>query len=319
MDLSIIIVSYNCREVVVDCLRSIFEATKRINFEVIVVDNNSSDQCVETIKAEFPEVRVAALKTNLGFGAGCNHGATIASGDRLLFLNPDTIVLPGAVDDLFSFSKSHPDAGIWGGVQVDEDGNPASVSCWRLPTLWGMLCRAAGLSKAFRKSELLNWDEYGGWNYSSLKEVEVVSGCFLMISVTLWRELDGFNTLYFLYSEENDLCARALQKGARPLVCPRIKIIHHIGLTHSLQSDRIVYQLTGECTYMRIHWNWLKRHAGLALLLLLIYNRMQFYMLLSAVSKSGRHVDKGLHWRDVWKRRGTWVRGYTHSDLSGQV
>src|SRR5688500_1121742 len=113
-DLSIIIISYNTKEMTLDCLKSIFEQTSGISFEVIVLDNASRDNSAEAIAAGFPQVKLIAHQENLGFAGGNNLAARKAAGEYILLINPDTVVLDGAIQKLFRFAEDNPAAGVWG-------------------------------------------------------------------------------------------------------------------------------------------------------------------------------------------------------------
>ena len=125
--LTIIIVSYNTSEMTLECIRSVYRETTSINFEIIVLDNNSSDNSVEAIASEFPKMNLISSKINYGFAKGNNIAAKEAKGDFLLLLNPDTVVLDRAIDNLIEFAVNNAQAEIWGGKTLFGDGslNPA--------------------------------------------------------------------------------------------------------------------------------------------------------------------------------------------------
>ena len=136
MDLSIIVVSYNTREITLECLRSVFAETHGLEFELLVVDNDSSDGSAEAIRSEFPDVWLDALDTNLGFAGANNHAAKRANGNYIQLLNPDTLVLDGAIQSLFRFAESYRGRGIFGGRTLFPDRSLNPSSCWSRITLW---------------------------------------------------------------------------------------------------------------------------------------------------------------------------------------
>src|SRR5215472_13006670 len=177
-DLSIIVVSYGTRELTLRCLDSIARETRRASFELIVVDNGSTDGSASAITERFPGARVIALTDNRGFAVACNLAAKGAKGDYILLINPDTEMISGGADRLLDFARRTPRAGIWGGRTIFADGTLNPGSCWRRPTLWNQFCVALALNTRFANSPLFNSLAYGGWPRDSEREVDVVAGCF---------------------------------------------------------------------------------------------------------------------------------------------
>ena len=152
VDVSVLIVSYRCRDEVAACLASIPSGATSVSTEVIVVDNDSGDGTTELIRDRFPDVDLVASDENLGFAVAVNLAARRAKGAFLLLLNPDTVVHPGAIDALVAFARSTPRHGIYGGRTVNPDGTTHPGSCWGAPSVWSMFCFATMLSTAFRRS-----------------------------------------------------------------------------------------------------------------------------------------------------------------------
>ncbi len=178
--LSILVVSYNTRAMTLDCLRSVVAET-RTPYELIVLDNASADGSAEAVAAEFPQARLIASPENLGFAEGNNVAARDARGEYLLLLNPDTLVLRGALDKLLAFAKEKPQAGIWGGRTLYADGSLNPFSCWRRLDLWALAMRATGLVSLFRESPIFNAEAYGGWRRDTVRGVDIVTGCLFLI------------------------------------------------------------------------------------------------------------------------------------------
>lgn len=308
--LSIIVVSYNCREMTLEAIRSVY-ANTRLPFELICVDNDSRDGTVEAVRREFPQVRVIARSDNLGFAGGNNLAAELAVGSRLLLLNPDTIVLDGAIDKLWAFAERTPEAGIWGGRTVFEDGTLNITSCWGRMTPWALACRMLGLTWLFPKSTLFNPEAIGSWQRDSERVVDIVTGCFLLIDMTLWRGLGGFNEDFFMYGEEADLCHRAWAVGARPRMTPEATIIHHGGGTEVSAADKLVKVLKGKVTLMNAHWPRPMRPVGRFMFLLLAASRSLGNRLLKPRSTRGRGLDNRTDgWRAAFRRRHEWIDGW---------
>ncbi len=295
---TIIVVSYGTREMTLACLRSVVAQTKGTAYDVIVVDNASPDGSAEAIAAAFPQFQVVAETINLGFAAANNLAARSARGDYLLLLNPDTVVLEGAIDALLAFARSRPDAGIWGGRTLFGDGRLNPSSCWRRQTLWNLFCRGVGLAKAFPHSPLFHSEAYGGWKRDSEREVDIVTGCWLLITQALWQRLDGFAPAFFMYGEDADLCLRARALGARPRITPTATIVHYGGGTESNSARKNKRLLAAKALLIARHtprpFRWLAR-------------------ILLALRPFLKKVFAGARervvWNEVWVDRRQWLGG----------
>jgi GT2 family glycosyltransferase len=305
-DVSILIVTYQCRDAVGECLESLYSATTDVSFEVIVVDNASTDGTVEAIQRAFPLAGVIALPANSGFAAAVNRAAREAKGDYLLLLNPDTLVHPGAIERVVAFARAHPRHGIYGGRTLWPDGSVCPGSCWGKPTLWSTFCFATMLSTAFRGSPLFDPESLGHWQRDSVREVDVVTGCLLLAERGLWEELGGFDERFFMYGEDVDLGIRAARAGRRPVITPEAVITHTVGVSSETREDKLVLLFTGKATLMRKHWPAVKRELGLGLLAAGVWARA-----VGASLRDGRDERAGVSaWRPLWSARGEWLRGY---------
>jgi GT2 family glycosyltransferase len=306
---SVIVVSYNTREMTLDCLRSVAAETDPGLFELIVVDNASSDGSAAAIAA-LPGVALTALGENIGFAAANNLAAGLARGDYLLLLNPDTVVLDRGIERLLDFAECRPDAGIWGGQTRFADGALNPASCWGRMTLWSLLCSATGFSALFRRSALFNPEGYGGWGRDAEREVDIVSGCFFLIRRELWNALGGFDLRFFMYAEEADLCQRAAARGARPRMTPEARIIHYGGASEPVRAPKTVRLLRGKATLLHKHWRPLPRRIGLALFDAMVLSRLGGYGLAAALTGRAAYRGRRDEWREVWRARPLWRAGY---------
>ena len=313
--LSVLVVSYNTREMTLACLTSLLSGTGA-PLEAVVVDNASSDGSAEAIRAAFahePRLTLIAEAENHGFARANNLAAARARGRRLLLLNPDTVVLDGAVDRLLDFARARPEAGIWGGRTLFADGALNPSSCWARPTLWSALCRTAGLTGALRGSERFNPEAYGGWRRDSEREVDIVSGCFLLIDRPLWDRLGGFDPAFVMYGEEADLCLRARAFGARPRISPDAVIVHHGGASETARADRVARILRGKAGVIRRHVPGLRGRAALWLNRVWPLTRWAAAALRGALPGRGataRGAENAAVWREVWRRREEWAGGW---------
>jgi N-acetylglucosaminyl-diphospho-decaprenol L-rhamnosyltransferase len=314
-DVSILIVTYECGAEARDCLASIYENTSGVDFEVVVVDNASRDGTAALIREEFPQVRLIALEENVGFAAGSNLAATVADGEFLMLLNPDTIVHEGAVRNFVEFARRNPVAGLYGGRTLRPDGTVDPGSCWAQPSLWSLLCFATMLSTAFKGSRLFDPVSIGGWQRDSVREVGIVTGCLLLAPRSVWDELNGFDLRFFMYGEDADLAQRAIRAGYRPTITPDAVITHEVGVSSSSRPDKVTLLFRGNATLLRKHWAPGKREAGLALLWAGVGVRA---LLARLPSRRPEKADPGA-WREVWRARRTWLAGYPEAAPAEQA
>lgn len=308
VELSIIIVSYNTRDLTLQALDSLFRHPPPIDFEVILLDNNSPDNSYEAINAAYPQIGAIAHPVNVGFAAANNIAAERARGRRILLLNPDTITLEHSHEALWAFAERQPQRGIWGGRTLFPDLSLNPTSCWRRMSLWSLACAAFGLTHIFPGSRFFNPEAYGDWKRDTERDVDIVTGCFLLIDTSLWRRLGGFDPAFFMYAEEADLCLRAAGIGFQPGICPEAEIVHMGGMSEPTGADKIVKTARGRVTLMLKHWSPIKVMAGRILLLTWSGIRM-----VGSNVVSGRRDAPGAargKWRAVWARRKEWLSGY---------
>ncbi|HEY0438327.1 MAG TPA: glycosyltransferase family 2 protein [Phenylobacterium sp.] len=308
VELSILVVSYNTRAETLEALESLFRHPPPVNFEVIVLDNASSDGSFEAIRAAFPKITAIAHPTNVGFAVGNNVAARSARGRRILLLNPDTVSLETSHAALWAFAERTPERRIWGGRTLFADGTLNPSSCWRRMTLWSVFCVTVGLTYLFLGSRIFNFEAYGSWKRDTEADVDIVTGCFLLIDADLWNQLGGFDETFFMYAEEADLCHRAIQLGARPGISPTAVIIHHGGKSERVMVDKRIRISAGRVTFMRKHWSWLGQELGRRMMMAGAFMRV----IASRVVR-GRRDDPGAakdQWGAFWRRRGEWSRGY---------
>jgi len=305
--LSILMVNWNTREMTLDCLRSLYAETRETDFEVILVDNDSADGSADAIAAEFPQVRLVREKANHGFARATNMAGEMARGEYLLLLNTDTVVLDGAIDRLMAFAARQPEARIWGGRTLFGDRSLNPTSCWAQPTVWSSLSFAFGLSGAFAGSETFNPEGYGGWRRDSERSVDIVTGCLFLIRRDFWRDLGGFDTTFFMYGEEADLCARARALGARPMITPEAEIVHYGGASAAARADKIIYVFGSRVGLIERHMPSNKRVAK-ALLFLAAWLRATGYGAARMLAPT-RYGKSASEWSEAWRRRELWGQG----------
>ncbi|MFB0984923.1 MAG: glycosyltransferase family 2 protein [Phycisphaerales bacterium] len=308
LDVSIIVVSYNTREMTLACLRSIVAETTHVEYEVLFIDNCSTDGSFEAVRDEFGDdtrFHIVLADENLGFAGGNNVLAESAKGRFILLLNPDTIVLNGAIERLLDFATEHPSNRIWGGRTIFGDGSLNPGNCWAPFTVWSEFCAAVGLRAAFPNSKVFHPRAYGTWQRDSVREVGVVTGCFFLMKVDDWRLLGGFDPEFFMYGEETDLCMRGIKQGMRPIVTPDAEIIHYGGASESIQVEKYVRLFDAQVRLFRRHFSRPVFGSMFFLMKIGVFGRA---ILTKNVDRiQGRKVEN--LWQELWQRRVEWTKG----------
>ena len=229
---SIVILSYNTSELLKKCLSSIY-ANLSGDFEVIVVDNASKDESVAMVKESFKKVRLIENPNNSGFAGGCNIGAAHAKGDQILFLNSDAEVKDNPLPELLKTFKGHSDVGIVGGILENYNGSlqRSFGDFYTVPNVLTLLF--VGESGELKK-----------YVDDKEKQVDWVSGGFMMADSKHFRSVKGFNESYFMYIEDMDLCYRVRKKGLKIFVNPQARI-KHLGQGSSNKTFAIVHIYKG--------------------------------------------------------------------------
>lgn len=315
-DVTIIIVSYQTRDMTLACIRSVIDQTSATSYEIIVLDNASMDGSADAIRSSFPDIHLIASDQNLGFARANNVAAARARGRRLLLLNPDTVILDHAIDRLHAFATKHPTCGIWGGRTVFADGTLNPASCWHRATLWSLFCLALGLTQ-FRDSPLFNWEGYGGWARDTERQVDIVTGCFFLIDRVLWDQCRGFDPVFFMYGEEADLCLRARRFGARPMITPDATIIHygHASEPHAVEQKIKVF--AGRVSLMQCHQRALSVLLGRMLYKAMVLLRMVAFGTAALMTRQPKMRLSARAWGQIWSARARWVHGWT--DAAAEV
>jgi N-acetylglucosaminyl-diphospho-decaprenol L-rhamnosyltransferase len=301
MDVSILIISYNTRELTLACLASVYAQTRDVEFEILVVDNESKDGSADAIASAYPHVRLIRPGANLGFAGGNNLAAKSAAGEFLLLLNPDTVILDGAIQKAVAFARSNPRAGIVGGRTYfgDMTLNPTSVH--GRPTAWSLLCMGMGLSTLFRQTRLFDPESLGRWPRDSHREVDVVTGCFCLVRRDLWQTLGGYDESFFMYGEDTDLSIRAWEVGSACMVCPDAKLIHYGGQSEKVRSDKMIRLFRAKAQLFEKHWSRPAVWFGILML--------KFWALTRTLGTGlWRYLNPAKQasyeaWRDIWRRR----------------
>ncbi len=263
--ISVVIVSYNTRDILRKCLEALFEHSSNLEFEVFVVDNDSRDGSAEMVAQEFPRVILTANKENLGFAAANNQAFALAQGEYILLLNPDAFVKPGAISRAAKFMRQNPGCGVCGGRIVDPDGS-LNPSARRFPTWFSNFCTLSGLSSRFAGSSFFNRHDFGGFAHDQVKEVDWVPGTFMFLRRSMLEDIGFFDERFYIYYEETDLCLRAKQAGWKVFFVPEAEVEHIGGASSKTRKDKAYNMASAQVMNfkMRSEYLYYRKHGGLA-------------------------------------------------------
>lgn len=229
MELSIVIVSFNVKDYLRQCLNSVYGASEKIDSEIFVVDNNSNDGSEGMIKNEFPEVRLIVNDFNAGFSVANNQALRLASGKYTLILNPDTILSKDTLHKCICFMNEHEDAGAMGVRMINGDNIFLRESVRAIPSPRVAFFKAFGFSSLFPGSQFFSNYYLPKVNNTSTSQTEIISGAFMFIRMEALAKSGLFDEDFFMYGEDIDLSYRLLQTGYKNYYSPEIQIIHFKG------------------------------------------------------------------------------------------
>lgn len=237
MDLSIIIVSYNTKLVLLDCLKSIYENSGGLNFEVIVVDNASKDKTADEItKLKYPNFQFLQNKENLGFSKANNVGVKKSKGKYVLFLNPDTQIRKDTFSEMLKFMDQTKDCGAATcGVELP-NGRMDDASHRGFPTPWNSFTHFSGISKLFPSSKIFSGYNLGNLDLDKIHEIDALAGAFMLVRREAGEEVGWWDEDYFFYGEDIDFCYMLKQKGWKVYYVPTVSILHLKGVSGGLKK-----------------------------------------------------------------------------------
>ncbi len=229
IDLSIVIVSYNVRHFLQRTLESTFRSQNGLSLEVFVVDNDSSDDSVEMVREQFPQVTVIESGANLGFAKANNLALAKAKGEFLMLLNPDCLLQEDSLTTLVQYLRDHPDVGAVGPKLLNRDGSFQVTSKRGLPTVWASFCKLSGLSSMFPRSKFFNRYEQGHLDPDEVNEVEILAGAAMMIRKEVYEQVGGLDEDYFMFGEDVDWSWAIARAGWKLMYVPTTQIVHYKG------------------------------------------------------------------------------------------
>ncbi|SHL66719.1 hypothetical protein SAMN05444414_12542 [Roseovarius marisflavi] len=300
IDLSIVIVNWNTRKMTRECLASVSSGLGDLAAEILVVDNASTDGSADMVEADFPEVALIRNSENRGFAAANNQGFNMARGKHVLLLNTDTLVHGNALPASVVWLNAHPDVGAMGCRVLNTDGS-VQLTCSMYPSVLNQILQLSGLSK-LRHPRFFGRHSMTHWLRDSEREVEVISGCYLLVRRSVIDQIGLLDENFFFFGEETDWCKRMRDAGWRLMFAPVGEITHH-GSVSARKLDYHRDVLLSE-SIVRLH----RKHAGVfgglvTFGIISMFNATRaLYWSFAAVFSSSEHARaRGKHFRAVLK------------------
>ncbi len=231
MDVSVVIVTYNCQAFIGRCINSLLVSRAHLDLEIIVVDNASDDTTAELLRTYFPNIKVIQNKINLGFTKANNQGIKEAKGRFIFILNPDTELFGGSLEEMIIFLDRNSTCGILGPKLLDKDGK-IQLSCRAFPSYSAAFFnRYSLLTRMFPRSKYADRYLKTNWPHDTIQEVDWVSGAAMVIRKECLEEIGSFDEGFFIYCEDTDICKRARDKGWKVFYYPGLYFTHFVGGT----------------------------------------------------------------------------------------
>ncbi len=260
IDISIIIVNFNTLRLTKQCIESIYKYTQGLSYEIIVVDNNSEEDCGD-LRSLFPDLILIKNSRNVGFGKANNIGALKAKGNNYCFINSDVILLENSILKLLNFSATINNLGMIGPKLLWKD-KTLQWSCREFPNLWNNFCPSFFLTSIFKNSHIFRLEHMTYFNHNEIKKVDVLVGAFMFIPKQVFEQVNGFDERYFMYSEEIDLCKSINKLDKTIYFYPETSVIHIAGGTATSNFN----EMSIVSNESRIKY-WKKHHSRIEVLI----------------------------------------------------
>ncbi|MHC4749391.1 MAG: glycosyltransferase family 2 protein [Planctomycetota bacterium] len=311
MDVSVIIVAWNVRTLLYNCLKSIFSETKGINFEVIYVDNASEDGSVKMVTKEFPEVKIIENKKNEGFIKANNQAIRISQARYVHLLNSDTIILDNAIAKMVKFADEHPEAAVVGCKVLNSD-KTLQRDCFMWPSLLNMFLAAIYLNKIFPQNRFFGREGMTWWDFNQVREVETVCGCASLVRNKAIKQVGLMDEMYYMYGDDPDWCYRFKKNSWKILFTPEAEIIHYGRQTTKQMPREFKWQLYGShLIFMKLHRSRISFAFACVLVALFFLLRVPYWVSMALLNKkerkmsintAGTYLMGGLYCLVNWKK-----------------
>ena len=283
-DLSIVVVTWNGKDFVRHCLRSLQHAAGSLSYEFFVVDNSSSDGTPDMVEQEFPGITLIRNADNLGFARANNVAMKAATGKYFCLVNSDVIAIPNCLEQMARYMDDHEDIGLLGPAMIMPDGT-VGTACMRRPTLRIWLVQALGLGSIFKSFTL----HMHNLNHQKIQSVDVLNGWFWMARKRAVDRVGMLDEHFFMYGEDIDWCLRFWKRGWRVVYFPKAKSTHYVGASASRAPVRFYVELQrANHLYWKNHHNSLSRSAFLLIVILHQVVRILGFGALSLFQRSER-------------------------------
>jgi len=291
LDVSIIVVSFNTKRLLQDCLTSVYQQTGQVNYEIIVVDNASSDGSAEMVKVKFPKAILIENRENRGFAAANNQGMAVATGKYVLLLNSDTLVLDQAIAKTVSFADDNPKAAVVGCRVLNPD-RTLQPTCFMFPSVLNMLLSSSYLYKLFPKSKFFGRERMTWWGRNDIRQVDVVTGCFMLVRRKAIEQVGMMDERFFMYCEEADWCYRFKQAGWKMSFTPEPHIVHIGGAsTRQMEPAMVLQTRASILLFLKKHKGFLSYALASLLVALWFLLRIPYWLARAVFSKHTKDSD----------------------------
>lgn len=257
IDLSIVIVSFNTRDLTIDCINSIVNTTKKINYEIIVVDNASTDGSADAIRSLQKKLKIDLIlfsnNVNTGFSSANNIGAMHSRGEYVLFLNSDTVVYEKTIDGMVDFMDKHTDCGAATCFLRMPNGKLDDAAHRGFPTPWRSMSHFMGLSKIFPKSKFFAGYSMTYSDLSKTHEIDALAGAFMIVRREAGYQVQWWDEGYFFYGEDLDFCYSLKELGWKIFFVPEFEILHYKGVSGGIKKDSQKISTATRETKKRVH------------------------------------------------------------------
>jgi hypothetical protein len=256
IDISVIIVNWNTKALLLDCVESLYQTTRKSSLEIIVVDNASTDGSIDALRQSFPQVQTIVNQDNLGFAKANNIGIKKAQGLYVCLINSDVKALDGVLDKMRAYMESHPEIGVlapktfFGDMQIQKN-------CREFPTLRNLFCQEFFLNTLFPTVAFFRGRDMVRCDYDTVMEIEALSGCFLMVRREVIAQVGPLDEQFFFYSEDVDWCKRIHDAGWKLIHYPEAEAIHFAYGSSSNAPLRFQVEM------LKANWQYWRKHKSM--------------------------------------------------------